>query len=99
MIAGHTDQYEGDYVKALSKLLRKANDVAQGDVDEVDELKGRFEDVASDPVLDTSKAIISSKKYLEFTKLMLNGMETLKQARLKSNQKQTSNGKNNGWNI
>ena len=84
MIAGHTDQYEGDYVKALSKLLRKANDVAQGDVDEVDELKGRFEDVASDPVLDTSKAIISSKKYLEFTKLMLNGMETLKQARLKS---------------
>ena len=84
MVAGHTDQYEGDYVKALSKLLRKANDVAQGDVDEVDELKGRFEDVASDPVLDTSKAIISSKKYLEFTKLMLNGMETLKQARLKS---------------
>ena len=84
MVAGHTDQYEGDYVKALSKLLRKANDVAQGDVDEVDELKGRFEDVASDPVLDTAKAIISSKKYLEFTKLMLNGMETLKQARLKS---------------
>ena len=84
MIAGHTDKYEGDYVKALSKLLRKANDVAQGDVDEVDELKGRFEDVASDPVLDTSKAIISSKKYLEFTKLMLNGMETLKQARLKA---------------
>ena len=84
MVAGHTDQYEGDYVKALSKLLRKANDVAQGDVDEVDELKGRFEDVASDPVLDTSKAIISSKKYLEFTKLMLNGMETLKQARLKA---------------
>ena len=84
MIAGHTDQYEGDYVKALSKLLRKANDVAQGDVEEVDELKGRFEDVASDPVLDTSKAIISSKKYLEFTKLMLNGMETLKKARLSS---------------
>ena len=84
MIAGHTDQYEGDYVKALSKLLRKANDVAQGDVEEVDELKGRFEDVASDPVLDTSKAIISSKKYLEFTKLMLNGMETLKKARLNS---------------
>ena len=84
MVDGHTDQYEGDYAKALSKLLRKANDVAQGDVDEVDELKGRFEDVASDPVLDTSKAIISSKKYLEFTKLMLNGMETLKQARLKS---------------
>ena len=84
MIAGHTDQYEGDYVKALSKLLRKANDVAQGDVEEVDELKGRFEDVASDPVLDTTKAIISSKKYLEFTKLMLNGMETLKKARLSS---------------
>ena len=43
-------QYEGDYVKALSELLRKANDVAQGDVDEVDELKGRFEDVAHDPL-------------------------------------------------
>ena len=84
MIAGHTDQYEGDYAKALSKLLNKANDVAQGDVEEVDELKGRFEDVASDPVLDTTKAIISSKKYLEFTKLMLNGMETLKKARLSS---------------
>ena len=84
MIAGHTDQYEGDYAKALSKLLRKANDVSQGDVEEVDELKGRFEDVASDPVLDTSKAIISSKKYLEFTKLMLDGMETLKKARLNS---------------
>lgn len=84
MVAGHTDQYEGDYVKALSKLLRKATDVAQGDEQEVGELKGRYEDVASDPVLDTSKAIISSKKYLEFTKLMLRGMETLKQARLKS---------------
>ena len=51
MIAGYTDLYEGDYVKAF-KLLRKANDVAQGDVDEVDEPKGRFEDVV---VLDTSQ--------------------------------------------
>ena len=81
MIAGHTDQYEGDYVKALSKLLRKANDVAQGDVEEVDELKGRFEDVASDPILDITKAMISSKKYLDFSRKMLHSMEKLKQAR------------------
>ena len=81
MVAGHTDQYEGDYVKALSKLLRKANDVAQGDVEEVDELKGRFEDVASDPILDTTKAMISSKQYLDFSRKMLHSMEKLKQAR------------------
>ena len=87
MVAGHTDQYEGDYVKALSKLLRKANDVAQGDIEEVDELKGRFEDVASDPILDTTKAMISSKQYLDFSRKMLHSMEKLKQARQSSDPK------------
>ena len=44
MIAGHTDQYQGDYVKALSRLLRKASDISQGDVEEVENLKGQYSD-------------------------------------------------------
>tara|TARA_A100001015_G_scaffold87516_1_gene97361 strand:+ start:19563 stop:26594 length:7032 start_codon:yes stop_codon:yes gene_type:complete len=81
MIAGHTNQYEGDYVKALSRLLNKASEVAAGDESEVEDLKGRYEDIASDPVLDSTKAIISSNKYLDFTKQMLRAMEQLKLAK------------------
>ena len=80
MVAGHTDQYQGDYVKALSRLLRKASDISQGDVEEVENLKGQYSDVSADPLLDTSKAMISSRKYLEFTKLMLGAMEGLQRA-------------------
>ena len=54
----------------------------------------------ADPLLDTSKAMISSRKYLEFTKLMLGAMEGLQRATDSLDpKKQTSSGKNNGWNI
>jgi len=80
MIAGHTDQYQGDYVKALSKLLRKASDLSKADAEEVENMKDQYADVSADPLLDTSKAIVSSKKYLEFTQKMLSGMEDIKKA-------------------
>ena len=80
MVAGHTDQYEKDYAKALSKLLRKASELSKGDIDDVENMKDQYSDVASDPLLDTSKAMISSRKYLDFTEKMLRGMEEIKKA-------------------
>jgi len=77
MIAGHTDQYEGDYAKALSRLLNKMNDVSSRDEEEVENLKSSSEDFAGHPILDTHKAIASSKNYLEFVQIMLNAMKDL----------------------
>ena len=68
MIAGHTDQYQGDYVKALSRLLNKMNEVTDRDKEEVENLKSSAEDYAGHPILDSHKAIASAKKYLEIAK-------------------------------
>ena len=81
MIAGYTDEYNGDYVKALSRLLNKAKQLQSRDVEEVESLKQRYDDVAGHPILDTHKAIVGSKNYLEFTKTMLSAMEDISQSK------------------
>ena len=81
MIAGHTDQYQGDYVKALSRLLNKMNEVTTQDKEEVENLKSSAEDYAGHPILDSHKAIASSNNYLDFVSKMLDSMKTLNNAK------------------
>ena len=81
MIAGHTDQYEGDYVKALSRLLNKMNEVSTRDEEEVENLKSSAEDYAGHPILDSHKAISSAKNYLDFVSTMLASMALLNDAK------------------
>ena len=81
MIAGHTDQYEGDYVKALSRLLNKMNDISARDEEEVESMKSSAEDYAGHPILDTHKAIASSKHYLDFVQTMIASMALLNDAK------------------
>ena len=81
MIAGHTDQYEGDYVKALSRLLNKMNEVSTRDEEEVENMKSSAEDYAGHPILDSHKAIASSHNYLEFVQTMLASMALLNDAK------------------
>jgi hypothetical protein len=81
MIAGHTDQYQDDYVKALSRLLNKMNEVSTRDKEEVENLKSSAEDYAGHPILDSHKAIASSNNYLDFVSKMLDSMKTLNNAK------------------
>jgi hypothetical protein len=81
MIAGHTDQYQGDYIKALSRLLNKMNEVSTRDKEEVENLKSSAEDYAGHPILDSHKAIASAKNYLDFVEKMLDSMKTLNDAK------------------
>ena len=82
MIAGHTDQYQGDYIKALLRLMNNMDKIATSDEEEVENLKSQHSDYAGHPILDTHKAIISAKNYLDFTQKMLNAMEDLHKASL-----------------
>ena len=80
MIAGHTDEYDKEYARALYRLLNKATKLQSRDVEEVENLKTRFDDISGHPIVDTSKAIISSDRYLDFTSMLLTSMDTLKDA-------------------
>ena len=82
MIAGHTDQYQGDYVKALLRLMNNMDKIATSDEEEVENLKNQHSDYAGHPILDTHKAIVGAKHYLDFTQKMLNSMEDLHKASL-----------------
>ena len=80
MIAGHSDEYDKEYARALFRLLNKATQLQSKDVEEVENLKTRFDDISGHPIVDTSKAIISSDRYLDFVQMLLTSMDTLKDA-------------------
>ena len=59
MIAGHSDEYDKEYARALFRLLNKATQLCcTKDVEEVENLKTRFDDISGQSLLTHQKQLL-----------------------------------------
>ena len=58
MIAGHSDEYDKEYARALFRLLNKATQLQSKDVEEVENLKTRFDDISVNSLLTHQKQLL-----------------------------------------